>query len=261
MKPGECGHFDQETIQRDAPALIRLLHSYFRADVAGLSEVPDKPLLFVGNHSGAAMIPDTLVWIAAYLAASRKTPLCTLAHDGMFDAYPSRLAAWMTRMGALRASHERALHALQSGFAVQVYPGGDDDACRSFRRRHEVIFAGRTGYVALAREANVPIVPVVSIGAHEALCVLSDGKRIARLLGLREKLRLTAFPLTLSLPWGLWLGPLPGYVPLPTKVVIRALTPIDPYDGSIDDVDAKVRASMQQTMRALAAQRRFPVIG
>ncbi len=107
----------------------------------------------------------------------------------------------------------------------------------------------------------MPIVPVVSIGAHEALCVLSDGKRIARLLGLREKLRLTAFPLTLSLPWGLWLGPLPGYVPLPTKVVIRALTPIDPYDGSIDDVDAKVRASMQQTMRALAAQRRFPVIG
>lgn len=261
MSPGEFGYWDRTTIERDAPRLSRLLLHYFRADVQGLSAVPDEPVLFVGNHSGAAMIPDTLVWLASYLNASRRTPLCTLAHDGMFDAYPTRLAAWMTRMGALRASHARALEALHHGFAVLAYPGGDDDACRSFRQRHELVFAGRKGYVALAREADVPIVPVVSVGAHEALIVLSDGKRIAHRLGLHQKARLTAFPITLSLPWGLWLGPLPGYVPLPTKVVIRALPPINPHEGSVDEIDTKVRASMQQTMRALAAQRRFPVIG
>ncbi|MCB9595956.1 MAG: acyltransferase family protein [Sandaracinaceae bacterium] len=258
---GELGSYDAAYVARHAPWIGALVRRWFRARVRGLESVPDGPVLFVGNHSGAAMIPDTLVWLDAYHNGGRQTPMLTLAHDQMFEGYPAAVARFLARMGGLRASHERAVDALRGGHAVTVYPGGDHDACRSFWRRHEIVFAGRTGYVEVAREAEVPIVPVVSVGAHEALIVLAEGRELARWLGLPKSHRLTVMPLTLSVPWGLWLGPLPGYVPLPTKIELAVLDPIDPFAGSVDDVDARVRASLSSALDAMAEARRFPWIG
>jgi 1-acyl-sn-glycerol-3-phosphate acyltransferase len=175
----------------------------------------------------------------------------------MFDFYPQWLAMGLSRLGAVRAKKEIALDALRQGFAVQVYPGGDYDACRSIFRRDEIIFAGRRGYVDLAREAGVPIVPVVSSGAHDALLILWDGVWLSERLGLDKRYRLKAFPLSVSVPWGLWFGPLPGYVPLPTKVRMRVLPPISP-EGDPIEVDAKVRSVLQQASNELAKERRAP---
>ncbi len=257
MRPGDFGAYDAALVARHAPWLTRLVHGWFRADVRGLERVSDAPFLAVGNHSGAAIIPDTLVWLGAYYTAGRATPMHTLAHDGMFDAYPEGLGRALSRMGALRASKENALAALRGGCAVTVYPGGDHDACRSFRRRHEIVFAGRTGYVEIAREAGVPIVPVVSIGGHETLLILWDGVSLASRLDFARRRRLRALPLSLSVPWGLWLGPLPGYLPLPAKIAVRVLAPIDPREGTVDEVDRRVRASMQAELDVLAKRRRF----
>jgi 1-acyl-sn-glycerol-3-phosphate acyltransferase len=261
MRPGDLGSFDAQLVARHAPMLGALVRRWFRAEVQGLEEIPDEPHLFVGNHSGAAMIPDTLVWLDAHHNGPRTTPLLTLAHDQMFDGYPPRVATFLAKMGGLRAGHERAVEALRTGHAVTVYPGGDHDACRTFWRRHEIEFAGRKGYVSVAREAGVPIVPVVSIGAHEALVILAQGRSIAHWLGVDRTHRLKAFPLTLSVPWGLWLGPLPGYVPLPTKIVLRVLDPIDPSSGSVDEVDRRVRDCLSRELSRMARERRFPWIG
>jgi len=242
---GELDGYDAAYLRRHQPWLGAVVRRWFRVRVRGLEEAPDGPALFVGNHSGATMIPDTLCWIDAWAQSGRETPLRLLAHDQMFDGYPEPVAAFLSRMGGLRASHDRAVAALRAGQAVTVYPGGDHDACRTFWRRHEIELAGRTGYVEVAREAGVPIVPVVSCGAHEALLVLAEGRRLARWLGLDRSRRLTVFPLTLSVPWGLWLGPLPGYLPLPTKVELAVLDPIDPTDGDVDAVDRRVRQCLQ----------------
>jgi 1-acyl-sn-glycerol-3-phosphate acyltransferase len=258
-RPGELGCYDPEYVRRQAPRWKRLLHGYFRAEVRGLENLPAGPFLGVGNHSGAALIPDTLVWLSAYHSAGRATPLLTLAHDAMFSSYPAPIARWVSRFGAIRAARHLALAGLAQGFAVQVYPGGDRDACRSFARRHEIEFAGRMGYVALARQARVPIVPVASAGGHEALIVLSDGTRLARWLGVDRSRRLTAFPISLSVPWGLWVGPLPGYVPLPAKIEVEVLPPID-STGDVSDVDARVRAALQHAVHAMA-RHRLPWLG
>ncbi len=259
-RPGGLGLYDPDYVALNAPQVGRLIHGYFRAEVRGLERLPEGAFLGVGNHSGAAMIPDTLVWLAAYHNAGLRTPLLTLAHDAMFDAYPAALARWLSRFGAIRADDALALEALQGGFAVQVYPGGDHDACRSFARRHEIVFAGRKGYVALAQRAGVPIVPVASVGAHEALIILWEGRALARWLGADRRLRLKAFPLSLSVPWGLWLGPLPGYLPLPTKIEIEVLEPVDPT-GDIDEVDARVRGALQRSVDAMARSRRAAWVG
>lgn len=258
---GELDGYDADYLRRHQPWLGAIVRRWFRVRVRGLDAAADAPGLFVGNHSGASMIPDTLCWIDAWARAGRRTPLRLLAHDQMFDAYPEPVAAFLSRMGGLRASHDHAVAALRAGQAVTVYPGGDHDACRTFWRRHAIEFAGRTGYVEVAREAGVPIVPVVSCGAHEALIVLAEGRAIARRLGLDRSHRLTVFPLTLSVPWGLWLGPLPGYVPLPTRIELAVLDPIDPTEGDVDAVDRRVRQCLQAALDDLASARRWPWIG
>jgi 1-acyl-sn-glycerol-3-phosphate acyltransferase len=180
----------------------------------------------------------------------------TLAHPAIFQAYPKKLTRYMSRLGAIRADARLALQAVQSGYSVQVYPGGDNDACRSFGRRNQIVFANRKGYVKLAKKAGVPIVPIVSIGAHEGLCVLWDGVPLAKFLGLDRRFGLKAFPLSLCLPWGIWLGPHPGYLPLPVKISLRVLDPIQPH-GSVDDIDSHVRHVMQGALDQMAAARGF----
>jgi 1-acyl-sn-glycerol-3-phosphate acyltransferase len=252
--------YDAQYVARMAPKWKRALHGYFRAQVHGLHRLPDGPFLAVGNHSGAGLIPDTLVWLAAYHDAGRATPLLTLAHDQMFDAFPKPLKAWVARFGAIRADRELALAALRAGYAVQVYPGGDHDACRPFSQRNRIVFGGRRGYVELARMARVPIVPVAAVGGHEALIILREGQRLARWLGVDRTHRLKSFPISLSIPWGLWAGPLPGYVPLPTKIEIEVLEPIAVGSSDEREVDLRVREALQASVDRLA-QGRWPIIG
>jgi len=257
VKPGDLDAVDVEYQRLHAGWLTRALHAYFRVDIDGMENLPEGPFVGAGNHSGAASIPDTLVWIGAYHTSGREPPLVTLAHDGMFDVYPPKLASALGKLGAVRARREIAAEALRRGWAVQVYPGGDDDACRSFSRRNEIVFAGRKGYAELAREAKVPIVPVVSVGGHEALIVLWEGASLAKRLGFDRRFRLRRFPLSFSLPWGFWLGPLPGYLPLPTKIRVRVLPPISTESGDIDEIDAHVRSAMQRAADEMARGRRL----
>lgn len=260
MIPGELGAYDPAYVATQAEAIRKFTHRYFRARIEGMEQLPESPFLAVGNHSGGTLIPDALVWLSAYHTAGRHTRLLTLAHPAIFSLYPKRLTRSLARLGAIRADARLALRALREGNALQVYPGGDADACRSFRRRNTIVFGGQTGYVKLAQKAGVAIVPVVSIGAHESLCILWDGARLARWLGVDRRWRLRTWPLSLCLPWGVWLGPLPGYLPLPSKIVVRVLPPQSTH-GDVDAVDRRVRAVMQEALDEMACERRFLGIG
>jgi hypothetical protein len=57
-----------------------------------------------------------------------------------------------------------------------------------------------------------------------------------------------------------------GHLPLPAKITVEALPPIHLReefgpDPDVDEVYAHVLRTMQETLDALAAERRFPVIG
>ena len=75
-------------------------------------------------------------------------------------------------------------------------------------------FGGRQGWIRLALEKDVPIVPVVSIGGQETALFVTRGQRAARALQLDKLLRLKTLPLSISFPWGLLPGDLP-HIPLP----------------------------------------------
>ncbi len=252
--PGQLGCYDPDQVHRQAPLIKAWADRWFRVRVEGLENVPTSPFVGVGNHSGASMLPDVVAWLSTYHSLSRQPRLLTLAHDGIFDHYPSSVGRWVAGLGGVRADEGLAARALDEGFAVQIYPGGDHDACRRFKDRHRIVFAGRTGYVKVAQRAKVPLVPVVACGGHGALIILREGRRLARVLGVHRSLRLTSFPLSLCLPWGLWLGPLPGYIPWPTQISLRVLPPIS-SKGTVQDIDRRVRAVMQENLNDMARRR------
>jgi len=72
------------------------------------------------------------------------------------------------------------------------------------------------------------------------------------------------FPIALAPPWGLNVGDLLGHVPLPAKITIDVLQPIDVAATFGDDIGAAydgIAERMQEALDRLAAERRLPILG
>ncbi|MBS1691582.1 MAG: 1-acyl-sn-glycerol-3-phosphate acyltransferase [Actinobacteria bacterium] len=244
--------------------LIRpLIKGYHRAEVRGLRSFPAGGALVVSNHSGGLFPMDVPVFATGfYEAFGYDRPIYTLSHDILLTGPTSDFFA---RTGFIRASHENADAALRSGGVVVVFPGGDYDAYRPTLSENTIDFGGRTGYVRAALNAGVPLVPAVAIGGQQSQFYMSRGEWMARALRLDRLLRVKILPISFGFPFGLS-AVLPLNAPLPTKIVMRVLPPIDltarfGSDPDIDEVDAHVRGVMQRALDDLAAQRRLPVLG
>lgn len=253
---------DPGFIRAHLPGWWLLATLYHRAEVDGLAQVPDAPVMFVGNHSGGSMTPDAFLFLLAHQSwFSVDRPVYALAH-AMVTSLPV-LGDYVKRIGVVTAGPEAASQVFARGADALVYPGGDVEALRPWRRRFEIELDGRTGFLRTAHEHGVPIVPVVSDGAHDTFVVLTDGRRLARRLRFDRLLRVKSVPLVASLPWGLSLGDWFGHVPLPSKVRIQVLPPIDLRerygdDLDVDDAYAYVRSSMQVALSRLSARRVLP---
>lgn len=254
---------DEETVAQAVEALEGPLFRYFRPVIRGIDRIPGGPALYVGNHNAGFLSPDTFTFaIAAYRAHGIEAVPHGLGHEVAI-----RLPLFhrpLARLGAVRASHDNARRLFARGQKVLVYPGSDLDTFRSFRDRDRVIFGTRRGYLRLALREGVPIVPVVTAGAQSTWLVLSDGQWIARGLGLDRILRTKAWPVVISIPWGLTIGPPPPHFPFPSRLYQEVLDPIR-FDrrgpdaaGDSDYVErchALVHGRMQATLTRLAAER------
>jgi hypothetical protein len=112
----------------------------------------------------------------------------------------------------------------------------------------------------------VPIVPLVSIGGQETAIFLTHGQRLARLLRLDRLFRLKTLPINLSLPWIVNIGDFLGHLPLPAKITVQVMDPIDlrkryGRNPDRDQIYEDVTATMQKQLTELAAERNLPVIG
>jgi 1-acyl-sn-glycerol-3-phosphate acyltransferase len=256
---------DPDYIRENLPRLWLLASLWFRGEVRGLGNIPEEgAVLLVGNHSGGNLTPDTTVFqlaFSAYFGVERA--FYQLAHN-LVLSMPG--LGFLRKFGTVAASPENADKALASGAALLVYPGGDYEVHRPSWERNKVDFDGRKGFIRLALRDDVPIVPVVSIGGQETALFLSRGEGLSKLLGLDRMFRLKVLPISIAVPWGLNVGDMLGHVPLPSKIVVEALPPIhlreefgpDPDVGEIYDHIMRI---MQETLDALAAERRLPVIG
>ncbi|MBI1286486.1 MAG: hypothetical protein GC178_02805 [Flavobacteriales bacterium] len=261
--------FDPNLARKVAKLYLPVLEKYHRAKWLGLQNIPDDVFLGVGNHSGMHFMPESLLWLAKYHSESRGVPMLTLIHH-MTHHLATMVKLPVNELGFLEARNDNALDALQLGFAVTVYPGGDRDVARTYFDRNKIDFFDHLGYVKTAIRARVPILPIVGCGGGETLFVINNGAKIAEITGLKRLGKVHTWPLYWSFPFGFHWGHLPRFeLPLPSQMTMSILKPIylnDYKPSQVDDpkviqeVNALVISTMQRELDRLS-EGRIPIIG
>src|SRR4051794_33142001 len=244
-----------------------LMDYWFRMDMEGWEHLPEPPVLLVGVHSGAPFVWDAwTVGLQWWRHFGSERPLFGTAHAALMAA--PLVGAYFRRMGVLPAAPDSMASALAAGRDVALWPGGEVDSLRPWTKRDEAILAGRKGFVRLAINTGVPIVPIATVGGPDSMPVLATGRRLARLLQLDRIARLKMFPISFQVPWGISPALLPE-VPLPTKIRTAFQPPVDVEadparasdDAYVDSVYEEVQGRIQAGMDALARRRAFPLFG
>lgn len=263
---------NQELMRAQKHLWIAICDYYFRLETSGWERLPQQTSLLIGNHSGGSLTMDA--WTFAFAWWRRfgtERVLHPTAHDVLMAA--PGLGDYFRQVGVIPASREGVSTALSAGRDVIIWPGGEVDAMRNWRRRDQAVLGGRKGFVRQAMRSGVPIVPVASVGGHDTVFVLSEGRWLAngldRFTGLKKKLRGARLPIVLGVPFGLTIETIPTHLPLPAKIRTELLDPIELDDDPervndrkyVDSIYFEVESAIQDAMDRLAKRRRFPIFG
>ncbi|MGH7322303.1 MAG: 1-acyl-sn-glycerol-3-phosphate acyltransferase, partial [Candidatus Rokuibacteriota bacterium] len=138
----------------------------------------------------------------------------------------------------------------ERGECVLVFPEGARGFIKPYRKAYQLQRFG-LGFMRLALQYGVPILPVGVVGSAEQSPGIADVKWLGRLIGA------PGFPLTITMPW---LGLL-GMVPLPVKFHIN-IGPMMRFEGAFDAEDAdiqpkvdSVKAEIQRLIQVGLSQR------
>ena len=260
---------DPELMEAQSGVWNALMDYYFRLEIDGWERLPEGPALLIGVHSGGPLTMDAwTVAIAWWRHFGETRTLHSTAHDVLMNA--PVLGTYFRRMGAISPSRENIQAAFDKGDNVILWPGGELDAYRTCTYRDKAVLGGRKGFIRMAIRSGVPIVPVATVGGHDTLFVLSEGRGLAKALKLKERMRSDVAPITLSVPFGITLHLTPfQHIPLPAKIRTEFLDPIymdtDPkrvddqayVDSMYDEVEGIIQAGMER----LAKRRKLPVFG
>jgi 1-acyl-sn-glycerol-3-phosphate acyltransferase len=130
----------------------------FRA--RGIENLPSGPALIIANHQ--SFLDPLLIGLPL------QRPVCFLARDSLFKVpvigwiLRSTYVMPIRREAAGTESLRVSLKRLEEGYLVGIFPEGT-------RSRNGRLGAMKPGFVALARRAQVPLIPVAVSGAFEAM--------------------------------------------------------------------------------------------
>lgn len=212
------------------PALEWLYRYYFRVTTDGWKHLSTvETALLVGSHNGGLVAPDIGMFMVDWCRRfGTERPVYGLMQPEVFHS--PRTAQQVARFGAIPARPKFAIAALRRNASVLVFPGGARDLFRPHSERYRIELAGRKGFIKLALREGVPIVPLISVGIHDTLIILTDCHQQIKQLKAWGIYPLAApwedvFPIYLGLPWGIGCGAMP-HIPLPVQVHTRVCPPI-----------------------------------
>ncbi len=222
---------DPQIIKQLMPFFGWIYQYYFRVQTDGWQHIPKTgKVLLIGSHNGGLAAPDAVMMTYDWFRQFGTERLAYALMDRRIWQFLPGLARLATQVGTIQPHPRLARTALRQGAALLIYPGGAKDVFRPYQLRHRINFQGHRGFIQLALQEEVTIIPFISYGAHSTLIVLGDiYPQLQQLhrwgmpwLGGIEP---TVFPIYLGWPWGVAIGPLPN-IPFPLKLHTRVCPPI-----------------------------------
>ena len=243
--------------------LVEFFYRYwFRAEVEGIENVPERGgALIVSNHSGALPPDAAMIGKAIREEHSSPRPLyITVEH--FFKSYPG-FSMLIPKIGCV-AAHPANVHRLlyDEEQLVLVFPEGRKGTEKLYKDRYRLRRFGRGGFVEAAMRAEAKIVPTCVVGAEEAAPIFAQVDILKRLTGLLY------FPITPTFPW---LGPLGMLGYLPAKFKLRFLEPIDTAElggreamqdkALVQTLAQEIRARIQENLHEMVGSRKSVWLG
>jgi 1-acyl-sn-glycerol-3-phosphate acyltransferase len=226
--------FDESVARYPALLTAAAYRYWFRAEARGLEHVPaEGAVLVVANHAG-----NTFAWDAAMIGTAllleTATPRLARGLGEFFLPTIPFFNEFMARAGSVVGTPENCRQLFEHGECVMVFPEGARGFVKPYTKAYQLQRFG-LGFMRLALEHQVPILPVGVVGSEEQSPGVADVKWLGRLIGS------PAFPITVTLPW---FGPL-GFVPLPVKFRLT-FGPLMHFHGDFDTDDAELQPKVDQ---------------
>lgn len=219
---------------------LELMKTYFRVAIEGEKNIPKRGgALIIPNHSGVSGF-DAMVLHHEITRASGRYPR-VLTHHLWFLNKTTSIPA--ERLGFIEATTANGLKALKKNQLVVLFPEGEYGNFKPSSKAYQLQDFKR-GFVRMALEAGVPIVPVLILGAEESHVNLSRLKFTKYLRGI-------VLPLPLNL------------IPLPSKWKIIFMEPILlPYEKDaahdqelVREIAQEIQEKMQERLNEELSKR------
>ncbi len=207
----------------------KIIKKIFDPTYVDAENIPDKPCLFIGNHSlfaldGLALGPTLLVEHGRFLRG----------HGDKF-LWNEKSEDYLLSQGAVLGNPDVCSALMKNGSDLLVFPGGAHEATKTAAQKYTLQWKERYGFVKMAAMHGYTIVPMALVGPDEFYNHLIEGEdipntAIGKLLTragiLNENTRPDMLP---PIP----MGTLGSLIPKPQRCYVQFGDPVDlsEYEG------------------------------
>jgi hypothetical protein len=176
-------------LDRIAAPLKRLLSPV----ATGLEHVPRQgAVLLAGNHTIYGLIDIPMLALEIYEQTGRVV-------RGLGDHNHFAVPGWrdlLVRLGVVRGTRENCGRLFEAGEAVVVFPGGGREVFKHKGEKYKLVWKERVGFVQIAIQYGVPIVPFASVGVEDMFEIVLDADDVlaSPIGGLLRSLGITERP-------------------------------------------------------------------
>ncbi len=240
--------FDPNTLK----LLTAPLRAYFSPRFFGMDNIdPDKPTLFVGNHTLFSIDYPLMVYEIYRQKGFSPRPL---ADHWLFDVPLFRTL--IPKVGGVDGTPENCEKLMKDGQHLVVFPGGRHEALKKKDELYQLIWKQRTGFVRLAAKYGYSFTPFASKGPDSMYTILWDSKDIwespiGKLLDSFSYTKNLFRSGEMMVPLVRGIGP--TFIPRPERFYFAFGEPISTrgYKGKYKDQDAmlELRSKVEEALK------------
>lgn len=153
---------DEDALMKKTYKTMKGKRRFAKPMLTGSENIPEGPVLFIANHSTMA---SDVAHVMPMLNEARGRVVRGMNDRAFYTN--AKVRKFMIGSGNVMGHPKIGSALFAAGKDVLVFPGGAHEANKDLDLRYTVQWKQRTGFVRLAAEHGVPIVPVGIVGPDE----------------------------------------------------------------------------------------------